>query len=214
MNKSTAAYRVPVAITRAPMRTVRPVMLRDVYADPAKELARMERNGALVRIGHGVYVAKPDQYGPQDSWSPPLEEAAMTYATAFHGDRVPVLVGIGAARHHHAIPRAIGVTTVAVPHQRRPIDLDTGGRVVFTVRDPEVIDARPERGVIGTYLVATPEQTLIDLVTNPELGGMEAEARAAATALRGRVDLARIERILGMASIRARRAVSSFLGES
>ena len=193
------------------MRTVRPLMLRDLYADPAKELASMERGGALVRIGHGVYVAKPDQYGPQDAWRPPLEEAAVAYATAFHGDRIPVLVGIGAARHHHAIPRAIGVATVAVPSQRRPVDLETGGRVVFTLRDPEAIDARAERGVIGTYLVATPEQTLVDLVRDPTLGGMEAEARAAAEALRGKVDLARIDRVLDKAPLSARGAVRRFL---
>lgn len=208
------AYRVPVALTRAPMRAVRPIMLRDTYADPSKELSRMERNGILVRIGHGVYVVKPDQYGPQNDWKPAFEEAAMAYATAFHGDRVPVLVGIGAARHHHAIPRAIGATCVAVPTQRRPVRLDTGGRVVFTIRDPDAIDARPERGVLGTYLVATPEQTLVDLVANPTLGGMESEARAAARALLAHLDRNRLERILERTPVRARRAVRKLMADA
>lgn len=204
--------RLPVALTRAPMRAVRPIMLRDTYAHPEKELLRMERTGSLVRIGHGVYIVKPDQYGANDPWKPPFEEAAMAYATCFHGDRVPVLVGIGAARHHHAIPRAIAATTIAVPAQRRPVALDTGGRIVFTKRDLDTIDARPEKGTIGTFLVATPEQTLVDLVARPDLGGMEAEAHAAVEILRNQVDLDRLERVLGRASVRTQRAVRYVLG--
>lgn len=49
-------------------------------------------------------------------WRPPFEHAAMAYATAQYGDRVPILFGIGAAPFHRPIPRAVAVTVVAVPN--------------------------------------------------------------------------------------------------
>lgn len=186
----------PTVITRAPLRTVRPVMLRDHYANPERDLVRLREAGRLVQLAHGTYTAKPDTVDPDQPWQPPLEEAAMAYATVQYGNRVPVLAGIGAARVHHAIPRAIGVAVVAVPEQHRPIRLRIGGRVVFTKTDVNQLDARIAHGTLGPMLVTTPEQTLIDIVQRPDLGGMPAEALAAAAALRDRVDRGRVERIL------------------
>ena len=187
---------IPVAIAAAPMRTARPLMLRAHYSNPERELTRMRDDGRLIQIAHGTYMAKPDFISPAQEWRPPVEEAAMAYATAQYGDRVPVLIGLSAARFHHAIPRAIGVAVIAVPEQHRPVELRIGGRVVFTTTDVDRIDARLERGEIGSFLVATLEQTMIDLVVRPELGGMPSEAAAAARALRDRVDPMRVERIL------------------
>lgn len=178
------------------MRTVRPVMLRDVYANPEKELVRLRANGLVVRIAHGTYVAKPDTVAPDEAWKPPFEEAAMAYATAAYGDRVPVLVGLGAARHWHALPRAVGVTVVAVPEQHRPVTLETGGRIVFTVRRAGTVDAVPVQVSLGTMLVARVEQTLVDLVLRPDLGGMPREAEAAARALVDRTDGPRLDQVL------------------
>ena len=171
--------RVPPEITGAPMRMVRPVMLRDLYANPEKELVRMRDQGTLTKIAHGTYVAKPDRITPNQPWKPLFEEAAMAYATAAYGDRVPILMGIGAARHWHAIPRAIGVTVIAVPEPHRPVQLDTGG-IIFTVRRAEPVEAIPVQTGLDTMRVTTIEQTLIDLIRYPDLGGMPDEARAAA----------------------------------
>ena len=178
-----ALQRVPVQITAAPMRTVRPLMLRELYANPEKELVRLMRAGLVVRIAPGTYTAKPDTLDAGASWRPEFEEAAMAYATAQYGNRVPVLYGIGAARFHHAIPRAIGVTVIAVPQAHRPVALTGGGRVVFTITDVTRLDATYEQGRIGGFLVTTPEQTLLDLLRRPALGGMPGEAAAAARTL-------------------------------
>ena len=176
------------AITSAPMRTVRPVMLEGVYANPRKELVRMRDAGRLVQIAPGTYTAKPDDIAAERPWRPGFEEAAMAYATAQYADRVPVLYGIGAARFHHAIPRAIGVTVIAVPEQHRPVTMTDGGRVVFTTTDVDRLRARLEHGVLGDFLVTTPEQTLLDLLERPALGGMPAEAAEATRALAAVID--------------------------
>ena len=177
------------------MRTVRPVMLRNLYANPEKELVRLRTNGLVVKIAPGTYVAKPDTVAPDEAWKPVFEEAAMAYATAAYGDQVPVLVGLGAARHWHAIPRAIGVTVIAVPEQHRPVALATGGRIVFTQRDTTMIDAIPVSAGLGTMRVARIEQTVVDLVLRPKLGGMPTEAMTAAATMIPRADPSRLARL-------------------
>ena len=196
MSEMVRARRLPIEITRAPLRTVRPVMLRDLYANPEKELVRLRANGLVVKVAHGTYIAKPDTVGCVEAWKPPFEEAAMAYATAAYGDRVPVLTGIGAARHWHAIPRAIGVTVIAVPAQHRPVTLETGGRIIFTVRDTTRIDAIPVQVGLGIMRVTRIEQTLIDLVLRPNLGGMPGEAATAAVALHPRTDQQRLATLI------------------
>jgi len=170
-------------------------MLRDVYADPEKELVRLNRQGRVVRIAPGTYVAKPDDVDPATPWRPNFEEAAMAYATGAYGSRVPVLYGLGAARFHHAIPRALGVTVIAVPQQHHAVTLTDGGRVVFTTTATDKIDARQETGRLGKFLVATPEQTLLDLIARPALGGLPHAAAAALPMLASTVDRDRVERL-------------------
>jgi hypothetical protein len=180
--------RLPEQITAAPLRTVRPMMLRGLYANPEKELVRLNRAGLVTRIAPGTYTAKPDTIPATAPWRPAFEQAAMAYATTQYGNRVPVLYGIGAARFHHAIPRAIAVTVIAVPQQHRPVTLPDGGTVIFTTTDVDKLEARLEQTPLGGFLVTTPEQTMIDLLARPELGGMPAEAAAAAAALAATVD--------------------------
>ena len=84
------ALRVPEQIAGAPMRTVRPLMLREVYANPEKEVVRMRRGGRLVKIAPGTYTAKPDSVPADAEWFPDFEEAAMAYATCQYGPRIPV----------------------------------------------------------------------------------------------------------------------------
>lgn len=187
---------VPEQIAAAPMRTVRPLMLRNLYANPEKEVVRMRNGGRLVRIAPGTYTAKPDRISAADDWFPVFEEAAMAYAICQYGPRVPVLFGIGAARFHHAIPRAIAVTVIAVPDKHHAVRLANGGEVLFTVTDVDRLDARLERGEIGSFLATTREQTLIDLIARPNLGGLPGEATAAAAALAPKVDRQKVTRLL------------------
>ncbi|HOS95624.1 MAG TPA: type IV toxin-antitoxin system AbiEi family antitoxin [Armatimonadota bacterium] len=209
-----ARHLVPKRLPAAPLRTVRPLMLRDVYTNPEKELVRLRRQGLVVRIAPGTYTVKPDTVAPEDNWRPPFEHAAMAYATAQYGDRVPVLYGIGAARFHHAIPRAIAVAVVAVPEQHRPVTLTDGGKVVFTTTDVDALDARLERVPIGAFLVTTPEQTLIDLVARPQLGGMPGEAGAAARALATTTDRDRVIELLAARPGTVQRGVRTLLDDA
>jgi predicted transcriptional regulator of viral defense system len=203
---------LPMAITGAPLRTVRPLMLRTVYANPEKELIRLMKAGLITRIAPGTYTAKPDIIPPEQPWRPEFNEAAMAYATAQYGNRIPVLFGIGAARHHHAIPRAIGVTVIAVPEQHRPVTLiGGGGRVVFTVADVGRIEARYEQTRLGGFLVTTREQTLLDLLDRPNLGGMPDEAAAAVVALADMVDRAHIRTLAAGRSRTLQAKVTDFL---
>lgn len=184
-------------VAQQPLRAVRPQMLNDVYSNPSQELRRMETTGQVLRLTHGVYVAAP--LDASNYWKPSLEDAAMAWATAMYGDRIPVLMGLGAARIHHAIPRALGVTTIALPQQRRPVDV-LNGHVLFMKRDVDQLEAQAHRSELGLYLVTTVEQTLIDLTARPYFGGLPHVALEAAHFLAQRVaidhtrDLARAQR--------------------
>ncbi len=130
-------------------------------------------------------------------------------ATARFGNRNAVLMGLGAARHWAAIPRAIGVTTVAIPEAGRPpVSLDTGGMVHLVPRDIDRLDAVLEQNELGRALVTTPAQTLYDLLMKPRQGGMRDEAVAAARQLSGHVmpaDLRRVVDTFGRAKPRRAR---------
>ena len=173
-------------LAERPMQTARAADLAVAYAKPRDELGRLAETGAVTRLAYGVYTLTP--LGARPDWRPELEVAAMAWATALYGDRIPVLMGLGAARFHGALPRAIGVTVIALPVQHRPMEI-AGGRVVFVARDVDALRARSEKTELGDMLVTTPEQTLVDLVARPRLGGMAAEADEAARHLASRVDL-------------------------
>ncbi len=184
---------VPAVLARAPMRAARPQNLRDRWAQPAKEFTRLRRRGVLRRLAHGHYIAPPDGL-LADTWKPDLETAAMGVATARYGDRVPVLMGLGAARFHRAVPRAFGETFVAVPEQTRALQLDDGlGLVTFVTRITAAVDARLEQFETGRALVATPEQTVLDVAHRPDWGGGIALATEIITALWPRVDRVRLD---------------------
>lgn len=186
---------VPAALARAPMRAARPQHMRGRWAQPAKEFTRLRRRGVVRRLAHGYYIAPPEGV-LADAWKPDLETAAMAVATARFGDRVPVLMGLGAARFHRALPRAIGQTFVAVPEQARELTLDDGvGLVTFVTRDTAAIDARLEQFETGRALVATPEQTVLDVAHRHDWGGGAALANEIITALWPRVDRERLDAI-------------------
>lgn len=175
------------AIERSPLRTVRPQDLEPAFAHARRTIARLVDAGALMRLAHGVYTAPPDGRDGRQ-WRPTLEAAGLALATARFGNRNVVLVGLGAARHWAAIPRAIGVTTVAVPEAGRPpVQLDRGGTVHLIPRDIARLDAVLESTELGRGLVTTPAQTLYDLLMKPAQGGMPYEARPQLRTTCGRV---------------------------
>lgn len=184
------------AIERAPLRTVRPQDLEPDLAHARRTVARLVDRGALVRLAKGVYAAPPEGRDGRQ-WRPTLEAAGLAVATARFGNRNAVLMGLGAARYWAAIPRAIGVTTVAIPKAGRPpVTLDTGGIVHLIPRDLDRLDAVLEQNELGRALVTTPAQTLYDLLMKPGQGGMPDEALAAARHLRGQVRSADLRRVI------------------
>ncbi|MBW9110171.1 hypothetical protein [Microbacterium ureisolvens] len=183
------------AVERAPLRTLRLKDLDGYTAHPWRVVNQLVERGALTRLAHGIYTAPPDGRDGR-TWKPPLEPAGLAVAAARFGHRNVALTGIGAARHWAAIPRAIGVTTVAVQGRSYvPVGLDAGGTVFLLGRDLERVDLVLERTVLGQGLVTTPAQTLYDLLTRPGQGGMPAEAGAAATNLAARVGAHELERV-------------------
>ncbi|UGS25311.1 type IV toxin-antitoxin system AbiEi family antitoxin domain-containing protein [Microbacterium resistens] len=175
-----------MSIARAPMRTA---TLRDVSREGENTWRALERlvdRGALVRLARGIYTAPPDSADGR-SWIPPLEAAAAAVATARFGERTIALTGVSAARHWAAIPRAIGVATVAVPRRGyAPVVLSHGGSVRFVPRRKWDLDLVVEPTVLGEVLVTSPEQTLFDLIRSVAPEGLEADARDALASLAAR----------------------------
>ncbi|HWK77336.1 type IV toxin-antitoxin system AbiEi family antitoxin domain-containing protein [Microbacterium sp.] len=186
------------AIEHAPMRTVRTADIADLVTNASRTIARLVERGALTKLAHGVYTVPPDGADARH-WRPPLEGGALALATARFGARAVILMGAGAARYWHAIPRAIGSTTVAVAERGvRPVELATGGRIDFVFRQVEDVDATLEHTVLGDALVTTPSQTLYDLLamrgSRSALG--EAQFAEAVTNLSERVSKPEFQRLL------------------
>lgn len=188
---------VPVEFAQAPMRTVRTADAAAVYAHPAAQMARLERLGLIRRVATGYYVVVPqDRIGI--AWRPSLESAAAGIAASAVGAQRAILMGVSAARMHNAIPRALATAIVAVPTDRRDIDLrDRDGTVHFVQREVDRLEAELMVTELGQCLVTTPEQTILDLAHRPALGHAENEARSAISALLARCEDSVLERIAG-----------------
>lgn len=107
-----------------------------------------------------------------------------------------VVMGVSAARLHHAIPRALGTAVVAVPRQRGRLRLrDRDADVVFVRRDVARLAVELMSTDLGRVLATTPEQTVLDLVHRPALGGPESVTRDAARALLPRCEPDELNRI-------------------
>lgn len=193
---------VPLAITRAPLRTVRPAALNEVYTQPTTQLQRLAKIGTVLRLAHGFYCAVPDDQGP--GWEPTVEAAAAGIATAVFGERNIVLMGMTAARVLGGYPRAIGTATVAVPAQHDPVRLAfKSGLVRFMKRGTDTLDARLERTELGGVLVTTPEQTVLDLTKRPGLGALAEATAEAVRNLLPQCDRTTLERIAADQRMRA-----------
>ena len=127
-------------------------------------------------------------------WMPGLEAAAAGIASAIYGPDDIVVMGVSAARLHGAIPRALATATVAVPAQHRPIALSDRTAIIrFIKRNTQGIDAERYETELGSILVTTPEQTILDLTHRPELGDTETDVPVAVTALYERSDKDRLQ---------------------
>lgn len=202
------------AVERAPLRTARLKELDGFTTHPWRVANQLVDRGALIRLAHGIYTAPPDGLDG-GTWRPPLEEAGLAVAAARFGHRNVALVGLGAARHWAAIPRAIGVTTVAVRGRNyAPMTLETGGVVHLLARDLEGADLVLARTTLGPALVSTPAQTMFDLLMRPRQGGLPKEAAEGATNLAARVrhaDLAAIVEAAGRANTAVRAALDNVM---
>lgn len=189
------AVGVPAALARRPLRSVRPSDAAVVYAHPRQQLARLERAGVLHRIANGHYVVVPHEH-VGTAWLPSLEAAAAAISVSDVGLEQTVVMGVSAARLHHAIPRALATAVIAVPRQRAQLRLrDRDADVVFVRRAVDRLAAELMGTDLGPILVTTPEQTVLDLAHRPTLGAPEAVAREAARALLARCDPAELDRI-------------------
>ncbi|MGH3504985.1 MAG: type IV toxin-antitoxin system AbiEi family antitoxin domain-containing protein [Nocardioidaceae bacterium] len=194
---------LPVEFAQATLRTVRARDANAVYAHPGTQMARLVRRGLLHKVAVGYYIAVPQDRVDTD-WRPTLEAAAAGIATAAVGAGRPVLMGVSAARLHHAVYRAMAVAFVAVPTWRRPIKLQDRDAIVrFVERDTDTLDAELMTTELGQCLATTPEQTVLDLAHRPALGQVADEACTAIRALLPRCDDETFERIVKGQSLKA-----------
>jgi predicted transcriptional regulator of viral defense system len=189
-----AAARVPPTLLRLG-RVLRPIDAQDIYSNPRAEFARLERRGALHRLAPGLYAAVPD-HAVGLPWLPPLEASALAIAAAGGNTDGAALMGISAARIHAALPRALNVAVVAIQRHRRTLHLtDRAAQVLFVRRDVARLDVQRHQTELGQGWVTTVEQTLLDLIARPGLGGVPDAAQEAITALIPRADTQLLERL-------------------
>lgn len=174
------------AVERAPLRTVRFADVEGLSPNVWRILDGLAERGALVKLAHGIYTAPPDGRDGR-VWMPGLESAGLAIASARHGERSVALMGVGAARHWGAIPRALAATTVAVAGGgRRPVAV-AGGTVYFVGRDLDRLDVVVDETELGPAWIATPAQTLFDLLMRPDQAGQRTAALEGARHLMARV---------------------------
>ncbi|CAN5642318.1 hypothetical protein BH11ACT6_BH11ACT6_16110 [soil metagenome] len=186
---------VPASLAAHPLGTFRPVQAKSAYAHPGAEVARLHERGLLHRLANGYYVVVArDAVGR--NWMPGLETAAAGIGSAIYGQDNIVVMGISAARLHGAIPRALATAIIAAPQQHRPITLSDRPAVVrFVKRNTQELDAERLDTELGSTLVTTPEQTILDLAHRPKLGDAGVDIGTAVAALYERSDKERLQKL-------------------
>lgn len=165
------AAAVPKELAKRSNRVLRPRDAEKVYAHPRGEFARLSRSGVMKRLRTGYYALVPAARLGDQRWQPSLEAAALGIAQADYGPSAVALMGVSAARHHGALPRALALAAVAVPKQRPSLETAVG-RVVFVKRNIERIDVERIDTDLTSGWVTTVEQTLLDIAARPKLGGL------------------------------------------
>lgn len=194
---------LPAALARTPFGVLRPLDAAAVYARPRQEFQRLTERGVLHRLATGYYAIVPP-HARDRQWLPTLEAAAYGIAAADYGPIGAILMGLSAARLHGATPRALAIAAVAVEKNRPLLSLaDRGATVQFVRRDTARLKAERVSTDMGTALVTTVEQTLLDLAHRPNLGMVPIEAQDAVRALWARADAIELEQIAGEQRLRA-----------
>jgi predicted transcriptional regulator of viral defense system len=176
-------------------RVLRPADAAGIYAHPRPEFRRLEEAGGLRRLASGLYAVVPDDL-VGTHWLPDLEAVALGVAISGGRPNAAALMGISAARLHSAIPRAINVATVAVTHHRRNLKLtDRDAEIFFVRRDLDRLDLQRQHTELADGWVTTIEQTVLDLISRPDLGGTPDAAEEAVSALLNRSDLDLLRRL-------------------
>jgi len=183
-----ASLGVPPQLARRANRVLRPRDATDVYEHPRAEFARLARLGVLRRLATGYYALVPQDRLGDRLWTPNLDSAALGVARADYGPSDVALMGVSAARHHGAIPRALALAVVATPKQRPRLLIDSG-QVVFVKRDVSRLDVERIDTQMTSGWVTTVEQTLLDLAARPTLGDLgQSDLRDAAKVLAAKAD--------------------------
>ena len=174
---------VPVDLYDRETLVVRTRDFAERWAHPHKELRRLAAAGAVRPLAHGYWLVPPADRLTDPAWRPEIEALALALAVADYGPDATALMGVSAARHHGALPRAVASAVVAAPRQRPPVATPFG-TVTFVKRDTARLDVEPADTALVTGAVTTVEQTLLDLADRPALGGLPAgEVGEAITAL-------------------------------
>lgn len=201
---------LPAALATAEPAVVRPRDLAGTWSQPSKELAALARQGAVLRLAHGYYAVVPEAARGRP-WTPPVEAAGLAVGQLDYGRDAAVVMGPSAARLLGHLPRALAVATIAVPKQRPPLET-AAGRIRFVTRDVEELDAQRVDTVLGFGLVTTVEQTLLDLVDRPVLGGLPPADLA--EALRSLADVADLGVTMALADRQHKRRAHGLLDEA
>jgi predicted transcriptional regulator of viral defense system len=179
---------LPPPLARRANRVLRPRDATNVYEHPRAEFARLARLGVLRRLATCYYALVPQGRLGDVRWTPSLDSVALGVAQADYGPSNVALMGVSAARHHGAIPRALAVAVVAAPKQRPHLQIDNG-RVVFVKRDVSPLDLERIDTQLVSGWVTTVEQTLLDLASRPTLGDLgHSDLRDAVKTLATKVD--------------------------
>lgn len=174
---SRVAIAVPPQLARRANQVLRPRDAADVYANPRAELRRLTGTGAATRLATGYYAMVPRRRLGDHRWQPELAAVALGIAQADYGVAASALVGVSAARHHGAIPRAVSTAAVAIPKQRPPLTT-IAGTVVFSERRAERLDLQKIETELTAGWVTTAEQTLLDLAAHPTHAGLTPDISA------------------------------------
>jgi predicted transcriptional regulator of viral defense system len=194
---------LPPPLARRPYGVLRPTDAEGTYSQPRPEFRRLTDRGVLHRLAPGYYAVVP-QHSHDRLWWPSLEATAYGIAAADYGPDNVVLMGISAARLHGAVPRALALAMVAVPKRRPQLALtDRKAIIQFALRDAHKLDAERTSTDLGTALVTTVEQTLLDLAHRPDKWATPGEARDAVVALWARADPEQLETLADAQRLKA-----------
>lgn len=184
-----------------------PVDAGDVYSNPRAEFARLERRSSSTG-------SRPVRGGSGRRHRTLLAPTPRSNRLGHRTDRRPhqpcSTHGNQRARIHAAVPRAVGVAVVAVEHHRRTLKLtDRNAEIHFVRRDLSPLDLQRHRTELGQGWVTTIEQTLLDLIARPSLGGVPEATQEGIESLIRRADVDLL-RQLAVAQ-RRRRALAAAL---